>query len=938
MSNPIINASRNSMVPCRPGKCNFCNKQGLLIFPLRHSAFCSDSPMLLDKVAVVALGESFDFPQVRFSARMLRKSYLYVLVERNGLKTWQSYFVTDDARLYQFAPLYPPAPSLTFSCSRDANAPSTSAVSIEKPEEVKDTYWLYTPDSLSEAKLEEYEQSAAAFSNEGKMQHFSPADWVNGNRHQQFSLESQALAQWVLEYKALGITATAETQDASPTQLAARSPALLNALNQQAYPPLCPSGALDSGRLTSSYLRLVALRDALERDQGAALVLRDAIGVTQELNAWRNAALEGAEHWLNEEQDGATNHWRVQVALRLKDVREGIREHRIKKADESIDDWAHDSYTEENLQGAVPDKNKAEREAYVQRVLRQRSLRMTELELIPEEVKIREEAERLYPDTGAEARESMRGAAKAAKRRQMGEEEIERRKKRAGEQALKLFDQLDMNEVDAVLAQFDAKTAECEAIAEARAADHLTVLQSAYLLNAWYAYDPKDLRRGWAFAIQAALCTLGMEACPPGQALLTRWWEDTQIAEGNLFWRGYALNQQDLIEDTRGGLTESKSLFASLPLKDIAAKAIKEIKRGKSIINTFEKANKVLADGEKLAPMDWLARSQMGVLMGWYAQLAKGVFTYGSPNSVDKAMAHVLTTAVSWRLGNYAPQLRLEELAEAKTPKSIDRVRSELQVRVRASVQAELDAGKMGNFYAVRIGVIVGLYEAFQLYNKAQAMPDGNKQKAEFAAAALATTAVALDLMHTGAEWTSKKYGAATATGRIAASWGGGLKLYGGFLGAIGGVIGGSLDVNTAVDHIHKKRFSLAFAYAVKGAATFGVAFLSLGIAISGSGPYLRMLIAKTGNAITLELLKILEAVAVRLAAERALLLMRAGLARLAWVVLVIGGVIWLFEPTAIEAWCEKSVFRKSKNTKGFKGQAEEIVGLESSFISMVGK
>ncbi|NWC09400.1 hypothetical protein HX776_11310, partial [Pseudomonas agarici] len=63
-------------------------------------------------------------------------------------------------------------------------------------------------------------------------------------------------------------------------------------------------------------------------------------------------------------------------------------------------------------------------------------------------------------------------------------------------------------------------------------------------------------------------------------------------------------------------------------------------------------------------------------------------------------------TAVSWRLGHFAPQLRLEELAE------------------------------------------------------------GHKQKAEFAAAALATTAVALELMHTGAEWTSKKYGAATATGR----------------------------------------------------------------------------------------------------------------------------------------------------------------------------
>lgn len=937
MSNPIINVVQNSVVPSTPGKCPFCDKQGLLILPLRHSAFCSESPMLLGKISEVSLGESFDFPKVRFSARMLRKSYLYVLVERNGLKTWQSYFVTDDARLYQFAPLYPPSPGLAFSCYRDANAAPTSAVSIEKPEEVKNTYWLYTPDPLSEAKLDEYQRSAAPFANDGKMQWFSPSDWVSGSRQQPFSLQPHALAQWVLEYKALGITATATAQDAAPTHLAGRSPALINALNQQAYPPLCPSDALDSGCLMSSQTRLEGLRDTLEQGQGAALVLRDAIGVTQELNAWRNAAMEGAEPWLNEEQDGASNHWRVQVALRLKDVREGIREHRIKKTDESIDDWARDSHTEDNLQGMFPDKNKVEREAYVQRVLRQRSLRMTELELIPEEAMIRKEAQQIYPDTGAEAREGMRESAKAATRQQMGEEAIERRKQRAGEQALKLFDQLDMNEVDAVLAQFDAKTAECEAIAAARASDHVTLLQSAYLLNALYAYDQKDWARGWAFAIQTGLCTLGMEACPPGQALLAQWWEDTQIAEGNLFWRGYALNQQALVDDTRGGLSESKSLFASLPLKDIAATAIKEIKRGKSIISTFEKANKVLADGEKLAPMDWLARSQMGVLMGWYAQMAKGVFTYGSPNSVDKAMANVLITAASWRLGKYAPQLRLEELAEAKTAKSIDRVRAELQVRVRASVQAELESGKVGNFYALRIGVIVGLYEAFQLYNKAQAMPDGNKQKAEFVAAALATTAVSLDLMHTGAEWTSKKYGAATATGRIAASWGGGLRLYGGFLGAIGGVIGGALDISSSIDQERKNRNYLSIAYFSRAAISLSVTALSLGVAISGSGPYLRMLMSRTGSPILLGALKFIESVARRLAREVILRMMRASLARLAWIGLAISGVVWLLEPEAIELWCDKSVFRNDKRAKGYKSLTEELVGLELAFNTTVG-
>ncbi|NWC09402.1 hypothetical protein HX776_11320, partial [Pseudomonas agarici] len=151
-------------------------------------------------------------------------------------------------------------------------------------------------------------------------------------------------------------------------------------------------------------------------------------------------------------------------------------------------------------------------------------------------------------------------------------------------------------------------------------------------------------------------------------------------------------------------------------------------------------------------------------------------------------------------------------------------------------------------------------------------------------------------------------------------------------------VIGGSLDANAAIDQAYNRQFSLAFAYAVKGTATFGVSVLSLGLAISGSGPYLRMLMVKTGNAMTLKFLQALEFVAARLATERALLMMRAGLARFAWIALFVGGAIWLFEPKKIEVWCNKSIFRKSKKAKRFKNQAEEIIGLESAFNSMVGE
>ncbi len=93
---------------------------------------------------------------------------------------------------------------------------------------------------------------------------------------------------------------------------------------------------------------------------------------------------------------------------------------------------------------------------------------------------------------------------------------------------------------------------------------------------------------------------------------------------------------------------------------------------------------------------------------------------------------------------------------------------------------------------------------------------------------------------------------------------------------------------------------------------------------------------SRTSNTLLLSALKLLELLAKRLAAEQILKMMRAGLVRLAWAGLAISGVIWLLEPKAIESWCEKSVFRKNKKTKGFKKHVDELVELEAAFNKVV--
>ncbi|NWC09491.1 hypothetical protein HX776_11780, partial [Pseudomonas agarici] len=149
-------------------------------------------------------------------------------------------------------------------------------------------------------------------------------------------------------------------------------------------------------------------------------------------------------------------------------------------------------------------------------------------------------------------------------------------------------------------------------------------------------------------------------------------------------------------------------------------------------------------------------------------------------------------------------------------------------------------------------------------------------------------------------------------------------------------VIGGSLDVQGGIGQFEKDRRFLSGAYFIRSVSSFAVISLTLGIVMSGSGPYLRLLMSRTSNTLLLSALKLLELLAKRLAAEQILKMMRAGLVRLAWAGLAISGVIWLLEPKAIESWCEKSVFRKNKKTKGFKKHVDELVELEAAFNKVV--
>ena len=941
MSNPILYTLRQTPLSAALDQCPFCDKEGLKILPLRHSAFCSDDASALATAPDVGLGEDFSLDKARLTARMMREGYLYILIERMGLLYWKAYFVTADARLYAFPADAPPPRTTAFSCYRDAANPNTSLVSIEQPKQVHATWWLFTPDPLTARKLDEYKANREALSGEGKLQTFSPSAWMSGETSQPFSLTADAINDWVAEYVALK-----EGKAEFGSELARQPfrPLHKDPLTHD-YASL-PDAPWDEAILSEwmQRPRLEALRHAVIEQGGAALVLRDALGVVQELNAWRNAAMEGVEPWLNRELGGVSNRWRFQVASRLLEVREELKAHRIQQAEDQLDAPMKDERADAVFEALHPDRNKAQRDAYIRRETQRLPWRGESAQYLAE-LEINERAWELYPDTGEAAREVGRERAMAMQREVIGEDAIKRRRDRAARAAERIFQPLEMDEAQRVVDEFDVEAAACMKKMEERVEDHLTVLQSAYVLDALHAYDDQDLPRGWAFALQVALCTLGMEACAAGDRLVSEWSRDVEIAEGNLFWRAYSLNQERLIDDMRAALAEAKAQAESTPPDLRGAAAVLaaiggEAKRARRVISAFEEANQVLNEAESgSASLDWFARPQMGVLMGWYAQAAKGIFNTGMPSRTDHVMASVLVRAMNWRMGKLATELRMHEMAQQGKTVDFNRSRAQIQARIRMSVQAELEAGKIGNFYALRAGAIVAVLEAANLWFKAQEFPEGNRQRAEFAAAALGTLAVGLEVMHTGAEWTMARHSPRSLTHRVAAAWGGGLRLYGGFLGAAGGLVGFLLDARSAKTQFGHNRRLLAAAYLTRGVAVLSASALSFGVALSGSGPYLRTLIERTGSHALKRALAALDVLARTLARRALLVFMRTWLARVGWVMLAVSAIIWILEPDAIEKWSDKSVFRKSPSGQRVKFESEiaELAELEAAFAQLVG-
>lgn len=911
--------------------CKFCDKKGLLVLPLRYSVVVADTPADLGALPALPgkLGAGVTdlalSDHAKYAVRLAREGYLYVLLERLGIKSWYAYYITEDAFLYEFPADSPPQIKPEFSCDVTNCGVNASMVAIPNAQDVKKAYFLYSPSPLSPAKLKEYKDSADAYVSQKKMQALNPADWVAGSTAQPHTLLSSEAEKTVLEYTLF-----------NQYDKAYDSP-LGKAMEVQLFPAMNAAYAGMPPDVKGQYSgRLGALLNAMKRQGAAAFAVYDHIGITQELNNFRNAALAPIEAFLNKaDKNKITNERKYVVYEAVQEVKNGLEKGLVTDNKEFLDtsrNWSEQQQTKRlnnakllRLQGRAREADAIEADVAQTR-------------------KIRDE--------------------NYAKRMQEASADA---KRRWADKYASLLDEPEMTAVFTGLNKVidDAK----KNASDKRADDHLKWLTADRLYDAFDTYDPAEnltkIKSGFGFQSQAAACTFGMGGIDKCAAQLDKWIASPTIDRKNLFMRAFTLNQRDLQKEVEQAMAQAKQAAAGAPTPDMINWTLVQ-KTTKGLIDAFKKVDSAWDEFDRNRSQTGAAFKNKFEALAYQkiSEIGRTIFRKGLGNTVDVKLVAGLGAVLYARTGMVAESLRFDELmyridpenahkprkvevpdpknpgqkvkgsgpnvattTEAGTPRHIDPEAAaakarEARERIAKTLDDALAKGNVSNYHQVRVGVIVSLLEAINFTSQSLKSDKTSEDYLKQTGAAFALISVSLDLAYTGAKLIREHApginsagGASRAAIRGAGETvRGGLKLASGFFSCGAGLIGTWFDIQAFKQE--KNSSWLKAIYSVRALVGLGSGVLAVIAGLSYCGTWVTRLSLKVAESSMAKGATIALAQSLVKLGERVALLRWVARFNLAGLVLTVGevGVRLFILDNALESWCKRCVFRKTKN------------------------
>ncbi|MEF2269946.1 hypothetical protein JAB6_55890 [Janthinobacterium sp. HH104] len=955
--------------------CKFCDKNGLFILPLRYAAVVGEGAAgsvpalpgkLGDKVKHIKLENA------SYAPRLLRSGFLYVLIKRSGLLYWEGYFADDDAFLSKFPVDTPPSAAVTFSCDRTTCGINASLIAIDKIEFVEKIYLLFTPTAMTTDRLDAYAANADARVGTGQMQVFLPKEWAAGSTEQPHSLKPEELGKYV-----------PEAVLARQYQNACKSP-LGKILMQQLYMASCDAyEGMANLPLATPGGRIGKLEEKMVATKAAAFAVFDPIGITQELNDFRNAALQPLEDFLGQvDKEKVSNRRKMDVMVGIDDIKDCVVKYGVEIRKKNLDDM--------DLR-ALPDINKNNAE-----MLRKLN-RVKEAEIIEERIR-----------KTSEAREKRR------------EQILEGSEQDAREKFEKKYESLiSVSEIDLLRKTLDKLSREAEAKSKKRTADHARWVISTELVDAFDSYDEENISSGFCFNFEYSRCVFGMFASTENAPVLKSWMDVNSIERKNLYMRSNFYNHKSLYDAAEKAFKEAKDQVEAAG--DISkVQAAPWLKACKGLIDSFKKIDSAwdewLRDSGvlKIHNKDPSASTKKPIVnLSKYHRTAEGMafakiseWTQAlstKSGKLDKAISGVVGVLLYSKLADLAEKITFEELMVPLKQKNIDELREKSkkyaetlkteskknkleqsienkaerlarkeatriaqadaakvegsiekliedeQAKVKNKVKIaldELDVGKRpetNNFRHARMGVLLMSIESLSLATKLPHFQDSPRLKAEVAASIFSLSSITFDLIYAVTKSIREilPYSKINGINKAADIIRGGFKMAAGVLGAISGFIVVCLDILSAYDEIKKERSNGVLVGIYTTRAVFGAINMGLGLAaaLSYGAPLLARLagsqLAKNFS-FSLKTINYFGGLAQSLVGGRTILLIRLArfnLIGLGITVVEVGYRVWIMDDE-LENWFQACSFRKERgwfSEKPFATVEQELMELQKA-------
>jgi hypothetical protein len=665
-----------------------------------------------------------------------------------------------------------------------------------------------------------------------------------------------------------------------------------------------------------------------ETGRGFAVVLNDHLGMTQALNAWRNAGIQDSlEEWEKkpaEHGDGKANNKRaLHVALAFDELRPAYA------------DGMALFHTNRDLEIQAAQLFDPSVRAGVSSVLTRKQMEEREKALKAEMEKRKREA---FAKLEKDAADGVLIWNFDKKFTNLSEEESKKsvgvtvkpkgKPATAGKTDNKPQNKIQL-EMDTMAKQKEAFATVSQTaykIMLSRVEDHKVWFESDHLVSAIDFYDDENKSNGWRMAGQTGLCITGAEGAPLIAEILEKQWKGDPLDPKNIALRSFACNQKstlqalaETVQHARNEVEKSNRVEFKRSREEIWKDLQGFLNWGEKLIKEFEALAKAFgADEENLPFQSFVVASN-----AWLASLATRILSYNPSKKLDfwfPLYRNWLVASVDRQMVNFVAKDTRQSF-DIVYKRLIDKTRFSRTGKTRS--QWDLDkqwknAGR-SDFHRIRANSAMLIFEASMLILYGSQLPTEHLGKAmlQLTGQILTLGVAGIEMVNTGMnllvkmrnkgnEYDSARRSALDAVLTRNRHIIQGLKLTGSTLSHIGVIAFAWTDVGTGNMVAKEGDKILATAYRARAVITIAWSIGSIGLAMGAARPMFVWLVDKSSALVIRGLLSASTA----LSAEAVVIGLTRfnAVASLLITAITIGMII--FGDGDMESWCKHSTYR----------------------------